>query len=429
MDLGAAGLNEQPFRTHGRPLSSVSYASHDDGLKALEETCETSNGLSLLQGPPLSGKSTLIREFVDTLPGEYSFAIVDGKGLNTTSLLEAILWQFGYVLDQSSPSELMGMLRVFTMQQAAAHYSPLLFIENTHALKASALRALCELAELDVRGKSALKIVLVSDRPLMTLISAPAMKNIAKRVKHDFHLRPMSNEEAMHYIYSKLRAAGSLVPEFVFPISVCTEFWRASGGWPGILDRIALLSLAKAATLPIPLEDIERPALPHGTWGDAELADADKQSTAVPTSPELYVSHNGDTLRQLTFDMPRLLIGRSEHNDIAITSKFISRHHALLVRHGSATFLMDLNSTNGTFVNSQRVSNHVLIHDDVISMGHHRIKFDDPHATKRGSLEGVEFADTAIMKTLDDMRKLLAQENTEVLPAQTENLPTSGFKL
>ena len=88
---------------------------------------------------------------------------------------------------------------------------------------------------------------------------------------------------------------------------------------------------------------------------------------------------------------------------------------------------MDLNSTNGTYVNSKRISNHVLIHDDVISLGHHRVKFVDPHATKRGSLDGMEFADTAIMKTLDDMRKLLAEENTEILPAPTENLPTSGI--
>jgi pSer/pThr/pTyr-binding forkhead associated (FHA) protein len=87
---------------------------------------------------------------------------------------------------------------------------------------------------------------------------------------------------------------------------------------------------------------------------------------------------------------------------------------------------MDLNSTNGTFVNSRRVSNHVLVHDDVISVGNHRIKFHDPHAVRRGSLEGTEFADTVIMKSLGDMRRLLAEENTELLPAVTENLPTSG---
>ncbi len=84
MDLGAAGLNEQPFRTHGRPLSTVSYASHDDAFKVLEDTCTTANGLTLLQGPTLSGKSTLISEFVDSLPDECAVAVVDGKGLNTT---------------------------------------------------------------------------------------------------------------------------------------------------------------------------------------------------------------------------------------------------------------------------------------------------------------------------------------------------------
>ena len=123
-------------------------------------------------------------------------------------------------------------------------------------------------------------------------------------------------------------------------------------------------------------------------------------------------------------EKPRLLMGRSEHNDIAIGSRFISRHHALIVRHGSSTFLMDLNSTNGTFVNSRRVSNHVLMDNDIITVGHHRIKFCDPYATTRGELGGDEFADTAIMKTLEDMRGLLAQENTAVMPAATEDLPT-----
>ena len=62
----------------------------------------------------------------------------------------------------------------------------------------------------------------------------------------------------------------------------------------------------------------------------------------------------------------------------------------------------------------------------MIKLGNHRIKFNDPHATKRGSLDGIEFADTAVMKSLEDMRNLLAQENTAILPAVSENLPTSG---
>ena len=228
-------------------------------------------------------------------------------------------------------------------------------------------------------------------------------------------------------VYAKLQAAGSDVPEFIFPIAVCTELWHASGGWPGILDRIALLTLAKAETLPIPLEKIQRAVLPQGTWDDVEDLEPQMSSNETPQLPTLSVTHDGETLMELLFDKPRLLVGRSDHNDIPISSRFVSRHHALLVRHGGSTFLMDLNSTNGTFVNSRRVSNHVLIHDDVITIGDHRIKFCDPYATARDELRGDEFADTVIMKSLDDMRRLLAEENTEILPAPTENLPTSGI--
>jgi pSer/pThr/pTyr-binding forkhead associated (FHA) protein/type II secretory pathway predicted ATPase ExeA len=424
MDLGAAGLREQPFPTHGKPLAVVTYQSQQVALDVLRETHEHPRGLSLLQGPTLSGKSILIRSFVESMDDECAVALVDGRGLNTTNLLLAILRHFGYDIDLSSATELLGLVRVFAMQQAASGAPPLVIIENACELQPSALRALCELAQLRVREGSALKLILASDRSLATMIEAPAMKAIADRVLHDFHLRPMTREETRDYVHEKLLAAGAEYPAFVFPKAVCDELWKASGGWPGIIDRVALLALAKAETLPVPPDAVEHPALPSGTWDDAAAADASPEIGVPPAPPQLIVTNDGSVMQELVLDKPRVLIGRSEHNDIAIDSRFISRHHALIVRHGSATFLMDLNSTNGTFVNSQRVSNHVLLNDDIVTIGHHRIKFSDPHATKRGELGGAEFADTAIMKTLDDMRHLLSQENTEVLPTATEDLPT-----
>ena len=422
MDLGAAGLSKQPFPTHGKPLAIVTFQSQRLGLEMLKETHEHPTGLSLLQGPALSGKSILIRSFIDSVDPECAVALVDGTGLNTTNLFLIILRQFGYDIDLDSPNELFGLLRVFALQQNASSVPPLLIIQNAHALKPSALRALCELAELRARLGSALKIVLVSDRSLETMVNMPAMEPIARRLLHDFHLRPMTREEARDYVQEKLVAAGAELPTFVFPDTVCDELWEASGGWPGILDRIALLALAKADNLPVNTDHVEYPTLPSGTWD--ELADQSEVPEIPARPPQLIVTNNGSVIQELCMDKPRLLIGRSEHNDISIGSRFISRHHALLVRHGGSTFLMDLNSTNGTTVNARRISNHVLMHDDVITIGHHKIKFKDPHAMARAELEGADFADTAIMKTLEGMRNLLAQENTAVLPAVSEEQPT-----
>ncbi len=424
MDIAAAGLRQQPFPTHGKPSAVVTYQAEQAALEVLSDTYTHATGLCLFQGPALSGKSTIIRSFITTLHEDCAVALIDGKGLNTTNLLTGMLRQFGYDLEESSTNELLGLVRVFALQQAASHEPPLLIIENAHEMNPSALRALCELAELRVRTGSALKIVLVSDRSQSGLMKSPAMQPIAQRLLRDFHLRPMTEAEARTYIREKLKAAGSHYPDYLFPDAVCGELWKASGGWPGILDRLALMALARAETLPVALTDIEHPALPTGTWDDAGIALAEQEIKVATNAPQLIVSDNGKVVGEVEMSKPRILIGRSDHNDIAIPSRFISRHHALLVRHGDSTFLMDLNSTNGTFVNARRVSNQVLIHDDVITVGHHKIKFFDPHARTRGTLEGAELADTSIMKTLEDMRALLARENTTLLPDATEELPT-----
>ena len=423
MELGAAGLSEQPFPTHGKPLAIIPYQAQRAALDMLRETLDHPTGLSLLQGPALSGKSVLIQSFIESLDREYAVALVDGKGLNTTRLLLSVLHQFGYDIELSSTNELLGLLRVFALQQAASNAPPLIIVENTQALRPSALRALCELADLRGRNGSAIKMVLASDCSLGKIMHAPAMECVSRRMLHDFHLHPMTCDETREYLHGKLEAAGTEFPAFVFPKDICEVIWHASAGWPGIVDRIALLALSKADCLPVHRDDVEHPALPVGTWNDVEAPE--ELVAEVPHAPpQLIVTNNGSVIQELTMDNVRLLVGRSDHNDIAIGSRFISRHHALLVRHGATTFLMDLNSTNGTFVNSKRISNHVLMHDDVITVGHHRIKFKDPFATTRGRPDGTDFADTTVMKTLEDMRNLLARENTALLPTATEDLPT-----
>ena len=424
MDLGAAGLNQQPFPTHGKPTAIVSYRAEQAALEVLNDTYSHATGVCLFQAPTLSGKSTIIRKFINTLHEDCAVAYIEGRGLSTTNLLMGMLRQFGFNLETSSANELFGLFRVFALQQATSHEPPLLIIENAQEMNPSALRTLGELAELRVRMGSAVKIILVSDRSLSGVMKAPAMQSIAARLLHDFHLHPMTQAETKLYLREKLRAAGSHHPDYVFPDAVCEELWKASDGWPGILDRLALLALARAETLPVDVAHVERPALPTGTWDDTEIALAELGPAVAPEPPQLIVTNSGSVIGELKMLKSRMLIGRSDHNDITIGSRFISRHHALLVRHGSSTFLMDLNSTNGTFVNAKRVSNQVLVHDDVITVGHHKIKFSDPHATARGQLGGAEFADTTIMKTLQDMRSLLARENTALLPAASEDLPT-----
>ena len=139
---------------------------------------------------------------------------------------------------------------------------------------------------------------------------------------------------------------------------------------------------------------------------------------------KLEYSFNHSKLGEFPLAKEVMTIGRADDNDIRIDNLAVSAHHAKLLNIFDDSFLEDLNSTNGTFVNSKRVSNHVLKHEDVVTIGHHRIKFHDPYATSHRSPDGLDLSDTVIMKTLDDMRTLLAHENTALMPTASEDLPT-----
>jgi predicted nucleic acid-binding Zn-ribbon protein len=71
----------------------------------------------------------------------------------------------------------------------------------------------------------------------------------------------------------------------------------------------------------------------------------------------------------------RTTIGRADDNDIAIMRASISRHHAVIVSGPRQSVIEDLNSTNGVFVNRQRVRETVLRDGDIVQIGKCRFRF------------------------------------------------------
>ncbi len=77
-------------------------------------------------------------------------------------------------------------------------------------------------------------------------------------------------------------------------------------------------------------------------------------------------------------------IGRAVTNDIVMTGRRVSREHARLRREGWRVILEDLGSTNGTFLNGERVLNPMELRDeDRIGIGDVTFVFHDPAITIR----------------------------------------------
>ena len=61
------------------------------------------------------------------------------------------------------------------------------------------------------------------------------------------------------------------------------------------------------------------------------------------------------SVRRYSKSTDRIFIGRASVNDLVLTSDLVSAQHALIDGSGSVAVLSDMNSTNGTFLNGNRV--------------------------------------------------------------------------
>jgi pSer/pThr/pTyr-binding forkhead associated (FHA) protein len=91
----------------------------------------------------------------------------------------------------------------------------------------------------------------------------------------------------------------------------------------------------------------------------------------------LILSLDGQVLAEYNMTKERYTVGRLPDNDVRIDNAAVSGHHGLLINILNDSFLEDLNSTNGTYVNGKLIKKHALTHGDVITIGHHHLRFVD----------------------------------------------------
>lgn len=91
----------------------------------------------------------------------------------------------------------------------------------------------------------------------------------------------------------------------------------------------------------------------------------------------IYAPTQSDLGRRYVLSMPTVAVGRGRDNDIILASDSVSRRHARFEQRADGLYLVDLDSTNGTFINDepQRVAERRLRRGDQLSIGDTIFKF------------------------------------------------------
>lgn len=404
MQAKTTGFSDQAFGKEAAGLVTVSYKSHQDALHFLEAALGTSEGVGVLQGPEGSGKTTIARRLKETLPGSCAVALIDGMRVKAKDMMADMLLQFGYDTDLETDFELEKMVKMFATQQTISNQPPILIVDNLDRMYPSALRTLNMLAELQIQDRYAIRMILSGRDTLDKLLASEGMPGIKKRAAGSFPIRPMTIKEALIYLQARLKACGVNEAETIFPVDVSDRIFHQSGGWPGAMNRAAIDAINNSTSVSVKANDtLAREKVVAEVVSDLPVLGV--EDAAGPLSPSLIVTKNGNVVSEYAFKESKVLIGRSDFADVVVDDQFASKMHALLLLFTDALVLLDLNSSNGTTVNSVVVRSTILKSDDIISLGDHRLKVRNAPAISDEMAKLRESPDTIKMKNLIDMRR------------------------
>ncbi|MGI9265601.1 MAG: FHA domain-containing protein, partial [Gammaproteobacteria bacterium] len=138
----------------------------------------------------------------------------------------------------------------------------------------------------------------------------------------------------------------------------------------------------------------------------------------------LILSLDGQVLAEYNMSKERYTIGRLPDNDVRIDNPAVSGHHSLIINILNDSFLEDLNSTNGTYVNGKLIKKHALQHGDVITIGHHQLRFSDQQASEP---EQDEFEKNMVIPAgQQNAEQLAAAEKAAAVAAAAEPEPEAA---
>lgn len=393
-------------------------------LSELEKVYNHRHGLALITAPLGAGVTTIIKHFGAILARSnselqgVSVAIIDAADNTVGGFLAEILEAFGYQIDDARQSELLSLATMICKHQTIAGRPPLIAFEHIDHANPKILALVNELASVRYRNESICRIILTGGELLKDVAEASRMGEVKKRICATLELKAMDDQELRAFVAHmlserKLSAHASAVDSLV----------RLSNGLPGDIIRAidyasremnkedslssgdVLLAIESGQP-----EDVERPFTATATTQIQKITMQagglfnEGQPTQSPREPaplgEILVNNNGELLQRYVISRRKVLIGRAPHNDIVLESRWVSRHHAILICSPDKASLADVNSTNGLTLNSRELRQAHLRHNDIIVIGDFRLKYINEHAKRPAADDNDPLRETRVLRSL-----------------------------
>lgn len=251
--LGNFGLKDDPFRITPDPEYYYPTQEHIVALNSLNYAMEQREGFCLLTGEPGTGKTTLLKVFMESWKDRAEIALIMTPRLTPDEFIGALLDDFNidspeqiasdYVI-MSDKNGMLKAFRAFLMGHSAHGRRVAIIVDEAQNLPSETLEEMRLLSNLETDKEKLIQIILVGQPELHHKIRSEQLKQLNQRVTVRCSLLPLSKEETVDYINARLVKAGASAS--LLDRKARNAIYKFSGGIPRMINVIASRAIMAA---------------------------------------------------------------------------------------------------------------------------------------------------------------------------------------
>lgn len=245
MYLQHFAMTHFPFDHTLELTDSFNAAAQSEAQTRLDHLL-TLRGIGLLTGEPGSGKTTLCRQWTQSLhPGLHRLIYVPLTTGNVMDMYKSIAWEFGLPTERNRASAFRQIRTEVTRLVSEGKQLPVLVIDEAHHLRNDVLEDLRLLTNYEMDSQNRLCLLFVGLTELRRRLQMAVHESLDQRIVMRYHLDGLSREELPHYLTHRLRIAGYELP--LFEPAAVEAIFQATRALPRKVNRLAHYAMTAAA--------------------------------------------------------------------------------------------------------------------------------------------------------------------------------------
>jgi type II secretory pathway predicted ATPase ExeA len=238
------GFKHYPFDKEIKPADVVDTPVLKETLARLEYM-KRRGGIMLLTGDPGVGKTIATRRFADTL-NENLFKVIYTplSTLNRSDILRHINALLGLQNRFSKSANYQQIQKELLDCKEQRGRTVVLIIDEAHLLKPGPLEEIRLLTNFKMDSFDPFVLILSGQSDLKRMMDYAVMEPLNQRIRLQYHMAGLSENDTINYICSRLKWAGCTIP--IFSDDALAAIQQYSYGFPRLIGNICEEALTYA---------------------------------------------------------------------------------------------------------------------------------------------------------------------------------------